>query len=788
MPGDKPRGRKTRYIEPSDRKLRSRGLSADSSDSFEDASQYLEQPKADRKYSAAEECAAANQVIESINSSLSSAESTLEDLKQLSPKWDRLAAELDNITKDHSKGEKISKGQVGKVKTFFENLSRSNSAENIMSGKQETTFQGEGQGAEGGLISKSNSLESLESEKDTRNLAYFPTEDVELNGHLQILTEKTAEHAKKVVRDLHNKEMQAKNEAIQEALHLELLKKQQREDEEQEREAELYLLGKQQASITAVQGWPGLDELSEAQVMSTSSGTVFKSSYANKLHLSTQQQLGTDLSNNKQSDSSRTAPNGPHLENPLKGLSNLELGNQASAPQRGSQAASHRGPGVQWQLFKHRMNNQTVQCAEDIQMLSNALEGNLDSRKLKNTLKETRRNIEDLQRALKQAEDLALRVYCPDLQEVYNVIRANIRHFVDIETAVEELLEALNPKAKQDPPESVLGTLAKNIWGVAQAKPVELPTFDGTSASAYANFKSKFQYVIQQCNIPRELWATHLEDNLIGKAKDYVGKNGTWHNNWPGLWNYLDQKYANRWNLASEAVSNFFFKPSPSGDKRDTANYIYQQKNNLDQILALGLTIEEIGVNTILQNLPEEHAKEIRQALRTAHAGKSEKEHFKMKTLIQVTNDTIGIENASRTPDLTVAKSTLNLATQQTQVPTSRFSRGRYRGARGGNRGRGGKTTSSGLWECSVCPENTKKGHNQYTCTLYKTPDEKRKQLVAQGRCPICIAHMPVSEPHKCYPPPCPNEGCSEKHVKYLCDKYVPIGSKNYKYKNSSKP
>ena len=196
MPGDKPRGRKTRYIEPSDRKLRSRGLSADSSDSFEDASQYLEQPKADRKYSAAEECAAANQVIESINSSLSSAESTLEDLKQLSPKWDRLAAELDNITKDHSKGEKISKGQVGKVKTFFENLSRSNSAENIMSGKQETTFQGEGQGAEGGLISKSNSLESLESEKDIRNLAFFPTGDVELNGHLQILADKTAEHAK----------------------------------------------------------------------------------------------------------------------------------------------------------------------------------------------------------------------------------------------------------------------------------------------------------------------------------------------------------------------------------------------------------------------------------------------------------------------------------------------------------------------------------------------------------------------------------------------------------------
>ena len=74
MPGGKPRGRKTKNIEPSDRILRSRGYSADSSDSFEDAEHKLEQIKSNKECSAIEDCASAHQVIESINSSLASAQ------------------------------------------------------------------------------------------------------------------------------------------------------------------------------------------------------------------------------------------------------------------------------------------------------------------------------------------------------------------------------------------------------------------------------------------------------------------------------------------------------------------------------------------------------------------------------------------------------------------------------------------------------------------------------------------------------------------------------------------
>ena len=125
-----------------------------------------------------------------------------------------------------------------------------------MSGQQKSTslLEGKVQGAEGGLRRKSNSLESLESERETRRLAFVPTEDEKLNDQLQTLADKTAEHAKKIVRDLQWKEMQAKNEHLQEALQQELLIKRQREDDEKQREAELLLEEEEQNDLTGQEG------------------------------------------------------------------------------------------------------------------------------------------------------------------------------------------------------------------------------------------------------------------------------------------------------------------------------------------------------------------------------------------------------------------------------------------------------------------------------------------------------------------------------------------------------
>ena len=38
------------------------------------------------------------------------------------------------------------------------------------------------------------------------------------------------------------------------------------------------------------------------------------------------------------------------------------------------------------------------------------------------------------------------------------------------------------------------------------------------------------------------------------------------------LWAHLDHKYANRWNIASEAVQNFFFQPEPEEDRKETVD------------------------------------------------------------------------------------------------------------------------------------------------------------------------------------------------------------------------
>ena len=251
---------------------------------------------------------------------------------------------------------------------------------------------------------------------------------------------------------------------------------------------------------------------------------------------------------------------------------------------------------------------------------------------------------------------------------------------------------------------------------------------------------------------------------MPGEARTYIGTQETWHGAYDNLWAHLDQRYANRWNLCAEAVRDFFFRPPPQGDKQDSAEYIFQQKSNLDHLLSLNLTLEEIGVSTIIQSLPEDHAREIRQALRTAHAGKPEKKHFDMKTLIQVTNDTIAVKHVSGVAAVTSThKSTLGLATMtssyKTPIPTGGKS----------------KQTHKPKRKCYVCLRTKGEYGKHYTilCPDYPTAKSRREVLTKLKWCPYC-----AQDPH---PGDCTmrakNEGCKadkcvgqRKHFQAYCD------------------
>ena len=55
-------------------------------------------------------------------------------------------------------------------------------------------------------------------------------------------------------------------------------------------------------------------------------------------------------------------------------------------------------------------------------------------------------------------------------------------------------------------------------------------------------------------------------------------------------------------------------------------------------MISFKVSLEEIGVSTILQYITEEHARKVRQALRMAHAKEDDKKHFFMDTLINITS------------------------------------------------------------------------------------------------------------------------------------------------------
>ena len=477
--------------------------------------------------------------------------------------------------------------------------------------------------------------------------------------------------------------------------------------------------------------------------------------------------------------------------NKSSGASNTTNSGHAQVSDSTSRMAAAGIPN-EWALFAERVRVLGDECGQEIFEIKTTLSSSPTIRQVKSTLKEIRKSLEKLQRALTQSEDMASRMLCPDRSVLNRVINAYSKDFTQLETITEDMLERLSPSTNQDPSTIALGGLAQSILGAAYAKPIDLPEYDGKSVSEYASFKEKFQYVIAQCNTPEQLWAQHLENSLKEDAQRYIGKKGSWFNKYNELWAHLDHKYANRWNIASEAVQNFFFQPEPEEDRKETVDWFYTMKNNLDSLIRLGLTMEEVGVNLILQRMPEVHAKEVRQALRTAHAGKNNKEKFSIKTLTAVVNDTIAVERVM-VPQ-TAAKSTLNLNIQSTPAgansstsfpnnsasfpnqyrgasfPNQYRGRGRFR-HRGRGRGRGRGGSSNTLIRCMICPSSSSTGHKATECVHFPTAKSKRDELARQGRCTHCAMN---AHPNKAciYPYECRYQGCSVLHRMYLCDKH----------------
>ena len=188
-----------------------------------------------------------------------------------------------------------------------------------------------------------------------------------------------------------------------------------------------------------------------------------------------------------------------------------------------------------------------------------------------------------------------------------------------VSSVVEQLLQTARDNSNHH------SSLIAAFREIANSPTVALPTFHGETTK-YASFKENFQYVIQQVNGPKELWATHLVNSLKDKVKQYVGGEGEWFNKYNELWEMLDNKYANKWRLSTDPVKNYF----------------YDQLDNIAKIIKLGMSNEELCVNHLIHTLPPAYRKELRDGLRVLQPSKT-KAAFSIKEVRKVFNDTIGV-------------------------------------------------------------------------------------------------------------------------------------------------
>ena len=381
-----------------------------------------------------------------------------------------------------------------------------------------------------------------------------------------------------------------------------------------------------------------------------------------------------------------------------------------------------------------------------------------------------------------------------------------------VSSVVEQLLQTARDNSNHH------SSLIAAFREIANSPTVALPTFHGETTK-YASFKENFQYVIQQVNGPKELWATHLVNSLKDKVKQYVGGEGEWFNKYDELWEMLDNKYANKWLLSTDTVSTFFHKARPTSDEPDPVkNYFYDQLDNIAKIIKLGMSNEELCVNHLIHTLPPAYRKELRDGLRVLQPSKT-KAAFSIKEVRKVFNDTIGVMVDEETEQ---NKGTLNFASssdkslrrnrrgkkqgsqacqeqpiaqpqqhvdymptqtlQASPQPTPQYpsqnrnsaqypqgndrssDHGRHNRGRGSARGRG--SGRGRQMRCYVCLDNTRYEHTSWICPNFPTPTHKREHLAATGRCTCCTrtAHQDECPPEvKCLIHP------GDRHYTYLC-------------------
>ena len=362
------------------------------------------------------------------------------------------------------------------------------------------------------------------------------------------------------------------------------------------------------------------------------------------------------------------------------------------------------------------------------------------------------------------------------------------------------LIELQDQKVKSDRMLEQLiaqGAVNKNKK-LVKTKPLEIPTFAGDRAK-YQGWKNNFKTWADNADISEDLKGVYLQQSLRSNAKEYIGDTENWSGKYNELWNKLDSRYANRWNVVAEVLKSSLMSTIPKGDMNKQIEYVDQQLNLIESVEKMELTNAQLCTNVLLLKVPENISTAIRNGLKVKRQDKGLDDYkFTTQEFRDVLNETVlvwkttnpKLAESTSVMKTTVASEKVSVTPpkkkKEVKTPVSNNSgnsemqqvnntkQGSYAsqisyGGRGGygNQNSYGNQYSYGgqasyqQYGCFSCGEfghfardctrsyrggfsNTFKcklcgdAHRATYCTKFKTSKEKRDKFTALNKCPNC--------------------------------------------------
>ena len=261
--------------------------------------------------------------------------------------------------------------------------------------------------------------------------------------------------------------------------------------------------------------------------------------------------------------------------------------------------------------------------------------------------------------------------------------------------------------------------------------PHPFPEFDGSQDLDI--FKTDWELLGANSGLEDAGLLIKLRGSIKGRAREYIGASGLSNLTYDQLWEKLKQRYALPWKKTQNAARKFFALTPPTNDRESVIRYVDAGRDAIDAVQNEHLDPEHIFLNIMLDSLPQSVRIPLAEKLEVACADyRFTKEVFEQQ-----------FSRVMNLQDQGASQGAVAMYQAQHEVSTapqnnshnnddSKFRGGHRGGYRGRGRGRGPNDPYKKF--CAVCyPER----HSHQDCK-FDTPEKKRRQLVATGKCQAC--------------------------------------------------